>query len=91
MFPFSGGTKGSNLDTFDFLSPKTDDFEEWKKKHDLGDPPPPSLTWTRHLENGFPPHQVFFSFFFFFSFSLFLSLSFVGEGRKIYSNEFCNF
>eukprot|EP00008_Paramoeba_atlantica_P003308 CAMPEP_0201477522 /NCGR_PEP_ID=MMETSP0151_2-20130828/2528_1 /ASSEMBLY_ACC=CAM_ASM_000257 /TAXON_ID=200890 /ORGANISM="Paramoeba atlantica, Strain 621/1 / CCAP 1560/9" /LENGTH=1132 /DNA_ID=CAMNT_0047858269 /DNA_START=73 /DNA_END=3471 /DNA_ORIENTATION=+ len=59
MFPFSGGTKGSNLDTFDFLSPKTDDFEEWKKKHDLGDPPPPSLTWTRHLENGFPPHQEF--------------------------------
>ena len=47
-------------DMLEFLAPKTEDFEEWEKRHELSDPPPDSLTWTRHLEHGFPPHQVCF-------------------------------
>ena len=35
------------------------EYEEWEKKHEVGDPPPTSHTWTRYLDNGFAPHQEF--------------------------------
>ena len=35
------------------------EYDQWEKTRKEGDPPPPSLTWTRYLDNGFAPHQEF--------------------------------
>jgi hypothetical protein len=36
-----------------------DEYSQWERDHTVGDPPPPSLTWTRYLDNGFAPHAEF--------------------------------
>ena len=37
----------------------SDEYDRWEREHQLGDPPPRSLTWMRYLDNGFAPHQEF--------------------------------